>query len=91
MLLDDLHGASVRIIFIPSLSPFSNTEETLNVIDSSFDAPHSSPSAEQVARDYGWEEDYYAGTLSWWQRAKPTIYAAVAGAAGGGFVQKVGL
>lgn len=33
------------------------------------------PSDEEVARKFGFEEDYYKGTLSWWQTMKPKIWS----------------
>lgn len=33
------------------------------------------PSDEEVARKFGFEEDYFKGTLSWWQIMKPKIWS----------------
>lgn len=33
------------------------------------------PSQEEIAKKFGWEEDYYSGSLSKWQRLKPKIWA----------------
>ena len=29
------------------------------------------PSAEELAKKFGFEDDYYSGNLSWWQKTKP--------------------
>jgi len=33
------------------------------------------PSDEEMARKFGFEEDYFQGTLSWWQRSKPKLWS----------------
>ena len=33
------------------------------------------PSAEETAKKFGFEEDYFAGDLSWWQKTKPKIWS----------------
>lgn len=33
------------------------------------------PSEEELAHKFGFEEDYYKGTLSWWQEIKPRIWS----------------
>lgn len=33
------------------------------------------PSDEEVARKFGFEEDYYNGTVSWWQHLKPHMWS----------------
>jgi hypothetical protein len=33
------------------------------------------PSEEELARKFGFEEDYFRGNLSWWQRTKPSIWS----------------
>lgn len=33
------------------------------------------PSEEELARKFGFEEDYYKGTISWWQEMKPRIWS----------------
>ena len=33
------------------------------------------PSAEEVAKKFGFEDDYYSGNLSWWQKTKPKIWS----------------
>ena len=33
------------------------------------------PSDEELARKFGFEEAYYSGRLSWWQKTKPKIWS----------------
>ena len=33
------------------------------------------PSDEELARKFGFEEDYFSGTLSWWQHIKPKMWS----------------
>ena len=33
------------------------------------------PSAEETAKKFGFEDDYYSGELSWWQKTKPKIWS----------------
>ena len=33
------------------------------------------PSDEELAKRFGFEEAYYNGTLSWWQKTKPKIWS----------------
>jgi potassium voltage-gated channel Shaw-related subfamily C protein len=33
------------------------------------------PSEEEIARMFGYEDDYIAGTLSRWQRLKPRVWS----------------
>lgn len=33
------------------------------------------PSDEELARKFGFEEAYYSGNLSWWQKTKPKIWS----------------
>lgn len=33
------------------------------------------PSDEELARKFGFEEDYYKGSVSWWQNIKPQIWS----------------
>lgn len=50
-----------------------DTQETLAVLDR-LDLDTEKPSDEEVARKFGFEEDYFKGTLSWWQLTKPKIW-----------------
>ncbi|XP_071051938.1 potassium voltage-gated channel protein Shaw isoform X2 [Onthophagus taurus] len=51
-----------------------DTQETLAVLDR-LDLDTDKPSDEEVARKFGFEEDYRNGTLSWWQHTKPKIWS----------------
>ncbi|XP_057656849.1 potassium voltage-gated channel protein Shaw [Diorhabda carinulata] len=51
-----------------------DTQETLAVLDR-LDLDTEKPSDEEIARKFGFEEDYYRGTLSWWQIVKPKIWS----------------
>ncbi|CAH1407794.1 unnamed protein product [Nezara viridula] len=49
-----------------------DTQETLAVLDR-LDLDSEKPSDEEMARKFGFEEDYFKGTVSWWQRLKPQL------------------
>jgi len=51
-----------------------DTQETLTVLDR-LDLDTDKPSAEETAKKFGFEEDYYSGDLSWWQKTKPKIWS----------------
>ncbi|XP_059617470.1 potassium voltage-gated channel protein Shaw-like [Phlebotomus argentipes] len=51
-----------------------DTQETLAVLDR-LDLDTEKPSEEELARKFGFEEDYYKGTVSWWQNIKPQIWS----------------
>ncbi|CAG9129489.1 unnamed protein product [Plutella xylostella] len=51
-----------------------DTQETLAVLDR-LDLDTEKPSDEEVARKFGFEEDYYKGTVSWWQHLKPQMWS----------------
>ena len=51
-----------------------DTQETLTVLDR-LDLDTEKPSAEEVAKKFGFEDDYYSGNLSWWQKTKPKIWS----------------
>ncbi|KAJ1522001.1 hypothetical protein ONE63_002323 [Megalurothrips usitatus] len=51
-----------------------DTQETLAVLDR-LDLDTEKPSDEEMARKFGFEEDYFQGTLSWWQRSKPKLWS----------------
>ena len=51
-----------------------DTQETLTVLDR-LDLDTEKPSNEEVAKKFGFEEDYYSGNLSWWQKTKPKIWS----------------
>ena len=33
------------------------------------------PSDEEIAKRFGFEDDYFSGTVSWWQNTKPRIWS----------------
>lgn len=39
------------------------------------DIETENPTEEEVARKFGWEDDYLADDLSLWQRVKPKIFS----------------
>ncbi|XP_014247530.1 potassium voltage-gated channel protein Shaw isoform X2 [Cimex lectularius] len=51
-----------------------DTQETLAVLDR-LDLDSEKPSDEEMARKFGFEEDYFNGTVSWWQRLKPQLWS----------------
>lgn len=59
----------------PSFSPqHRDTQETLAVLDR-LDLDTEKPSDEELARKFGFEEDYFKGSVSWWQNIKPQIWS----------------
>lgn len=51
-----------------------DTQETLAVLDR-LDLDTEKPTDEEVARKFGFEEDYLKGTVSWWQHLKPQMWS----------------
>ncbi|XP_055685629.1 potassium voltage-gated channel protein Shaw [Lutzomyia longipalpis] len=51
-----------------------DTQETLAVLDR-LDLDTEKPSEEELARKFGFEEDYFKGSVSWWQNMKPQIWS----------------
>ncbi|KAJ8915119.1 hypothetical protein NQ315_000371 [Exocentrus adspersus] len=51
-----------------------DTQATLAILDK-LDIDAERPSDEEVARMFGYEEAYHAGTLTRWQRLKPKVWA----------------
>jgi len=51
-----------------------NTQETLAVLDR-LDLDTDKPSDEEVAKRFGYEDEYYSGSLGWWMRVKPKIWS----------------
>ena len=49
-----------------------DTQETLTVLDT-LDLDTEKPSDEEIAKRFGYEDDYFNGTVSWWQRTKPKV------------------
>jgi potassium voltage-gated channel Shaw-related subfamily C member 1 len=57
-----------------SIKNFRDTQETLAVIES-LDLDSDPPTQEEIAKKFGWEDDFYSGSLSTWQKLKPKIWA----------------
>ena len=51
-----------------------DTQETLTVLDT-LDLDTEKPSDEEIAKRFGYEDEYLSGTVSWWQRTKPRIWS----------------
>ncbi|ULU04420.1 hypothetical protein L5515_013435 [Caenorhabditis briggsae] len=51
-----------------------DTQETLAVIES-LDLDGDPPSQEEIAKKFGWEDDFHSGSLSQWQRLKPRVWS----------------
>ena len=51
-----------------------DTQETLAVLDR-LDLDTEKPSDEELARKFGFEDDYVSGNISWWQRVKPKMWS----------------
>ena len=52
----------------------SYLQATLAILDK-LDIETENPTEEEVARKFGWEDDYLADDLSLWQRVKPKIFS----------------
>ena len=59
---------------IKLMSFFSLLQATLAILDK-LDIETENPTEEEVARKFGWEDDYLADDLSLWQRVKPKIFS----------------
>ena len=53
---------------------FDFDDDLLLLLDR-LDLDTEKPSNEEVAKKFGFEEDYYSGNLSWWQKTKPKIWS----------------
>lgn len=62
------------ICLIVAKQQHRNTQETLAVLDR-LDLDTEKPSEEEIARKFGFEEDYNKGRVSWWQQMKPQIWS----------------
>lgn len=51
-----------------------DTQETLAVLDR-LDLDTEKPSDEEMARKFGFEEAFFQGRLTWWQRFKPQLWS----------------
>lgn len=63
----------IHFCFFSSLQ-HRDTQETLAVLDR-LDLDTEKPTEEELARKFGFEEDYFKGTVSWWQTMKPQIWS----------------
>uniref|UniRef100_A0A914UMP1 BTB domain-containing protein n=1 Tax=Plectus sambesii TaxID=2011161 RepID=A0A914UMP1_9BILA len=55
---------------------FRDTQDTLQIINGmKLDSRVEKLTEEEVAQQFGWENDYYDGNLSWWQKHKPKLWA----------------
>ena len=51
-----------------------DTQETLAALDR-LDLDNDKPSDEEIARKFGFEEEYHEGTVTWWQSSKHKIWS----------------
>ncbi|XP_040163290.1 potassium voltage-gated channel protein Shaw isoform X2 [Anopheles arabiensis] len=51
-----------------------DTQETLAVLER-LDLDTEKPTEEELARKFGYEDDYLKGTVSWWQHMKPQMWS----------------
>uniref|UniRef100_A0AC35G386 BTB domain-containing protein n=2 Tax=Panagrolaimus sp. PS1159 TaxID=55785 RepID=A0AC35G386_9BILA len=51
-----------------------DTQETLQVIEN-LDLDSDPPTQEEIAKKFGWEDDFFSGSLSRWQKLKPIVWA----------------
>ena len=47
---------------------------TLTVLER-LDLDTEKPTAEETAKKFGFEDDFYSGSISWWQKTKPKIWS----------------
>jgi len=52
-----------------------DTQDTLTVLERLDLDTEEKPTDEEIAKKFGWEDDYHNGSLSWWQRLKPKIWS----------------
>ena len=68
-------AAHVRIrILIFIVFQHRDTQETLAVLDR-LDLDTEKPSEEEIAKRFGYEDEYAEGRLTWWQQTKPRIWS----------------
>jgi len=64
-----------NVLFLFYLNePLTRFQATLAILDK-LDIDSEKPNEEEVARMFGYEEEYLAGTLNLWQRTKPKLWA----------------
>ena len=66
--------SSEHLMISSSFSQHRDTQETLTVLDR-LDLDTEKPSSEETAKKFGFEDDFYSGDLSWWQKTKPKIWS----------------
>lgn len=49
-------------------------QSTLAILDK-LDIDSDRPNEEEIARLFGYEDDYISGRLNWWQKLKPQIWS----------------
>lgn len=49
-------------------------QSTLAILDK-LDLDSDKPNEEEIARLFGYEDDYLSGRLNWWQKLKPQIWS----------------
>jgi potassium voltage-gated channel Shaw-related subfamily C protein len=54
---------------------FRQTEETLALLESLDLDADNPPSQEEIAKKFGWEEEFHAGQLTTWHRLKPKLWS----------------
>lgn len=59
---------------LPILPQHRDTQETLAVLER-LDLDTEKPTEEELARKFGYEDDYLKGTVSWWQHMKPQMWS----------------
>ncbi|KYN12452.1 Potassium voltage-gated channel protein Shaw [Trachymyrmex cornetzi] len=67
-------SVSLPIPFAPTPLQHRDTQETLTVLDR-LDLDTERPTDEELARKFGFEEAYYEGSLTWWQKLKPQMWS----------------
>ncbi|KAG5326500.1 KCNAW protein, partial [Acromyrmex heyeri] len=67
-------SVSLPIPFASTPLQHRDTQETLTVLDR-LDLDTERPTEEELARKFGFEEAYYEGSLTWWQKLKPQMWS----------------
>lgn len=62
------------LIFSSIYFQHRDTQETLTVLER-LDLDTEKPTEEELARKFGYEDDYVKGTVSWWQHTKPRLWS----------------
>lgn len=56
------------------LTPTPSSQATLAILDK-LDVDTDKPTEEEIARKFGFEEDYLNHRVSWWQKTRPKIWS----------------